>query len=176
MAITPEVTPLTAQDIKALRTAETVVFRHYKGDATIEASLRDHMDGGRVYTAEQQRLFPVTPGVDERQRVLTVNGLITYYDDTTRRTTGPEATAFEMIHSAQYSQTWQTIASMLKVGDVLTIHFNGDRYANGYSHKTDLHIDGLNLDVKRGKQDLSFIVAVSVAPANSARMVKPKGF
>jgi predicted amidohydrolase len=81
-----------------------------------------------------------------------------------------------MIHSAQYSQTWKTITSLLKVGDVLTIHFNGDRYANGYSHKTTLHIDGLNLDVKRGKQSLSFMVAVGVTPANSARMVKPLGY
>jgi hypothetical protein len=169
-----EVAPLTVQDIKALRTAETVVFRHYKGVPTIEVYLRDHTEP-LIYTAVQQRLFP-EPGVDERKRTLAVGGLITYYDDDSRKTAGPEGNAFEMIHSAQYSQTWKTITSLLKVGDVLTLHFNGDRYSNGYSKKAYLHIDGLNLDIKRGKAQLSFMVAVGVCLANSARMVKPNGF
>lgn len=166
--------PLTMQDVTALKQAEVVVFRYYRQVATIEASLRGHLTQPRIFTAAQQRLFPEVNEY-ERKHTIPVDGLVTYYDDDSRRTAGPEASAFSMFHSANYSHIWVTIASLLKPGDVLLIHFNGDRYANGYSRKTDLHIDALHLDVKRGKKALSFVVDICVAPDNSARMVKPNG-
>jgi hypothetical protein len=171
-----KIAPLIPQDVDALRKADVVVFRHYKGVATIEASLRGRLDP-RVYTASEQRLFPEVDSW-ERKRTIPVDGLITYYDNDetcSRRTAGPEGHAVSVLGSANYTRTWTTIANLLKPGDVLSLHFNGDRYANKYSRDAGVHIDGLNLDVQRGKTEMSFVIDVSVCPANSARMVKPHG-
>lgn len=175
-----ETAVLRGDDLKALRTADSIVFRMHKGVATIEAGL----EGGwgeepRIFTPTQQRTFPTTDtGSRERIRVVTVQGVITSYDrDETRRPTGDEGVAFEMIHSAQYSDVWQTVVSLLRVGDALTLHFVADGDTTDYLRKAGLHGDRLDLVVRRGEgRPMTFTLDSRVCPANTARMIKPLGY
>lgn len=175
-------TSLTAEDLKALKTADKIVFRHLKGVSTIEAGL----DGGyagdqpRIFTASEQRLFPSADSlrITERQRVITVPGSVTWYEGDDRRYgQGEDAHAFAWVPSAQYNDIWKTIASLLKVGDELELAFNGDAYSNGHTKTAGLHADACRLHVERtvrgSRQRLVFEVDHSICADNTARMVKP---
>ena len=173
-----ETTALTAEDIKALRLADRVIFRHRNSVTTIEAGLeRPGYDQPRIYTATEQRLYPTTDGLgnNERARVLTVSGSVTWYENDSRHAGTVTSTAFEVFHAPRYSEILTTVLSLLKPGDVLHVSFVGDAHSNGYSKKAGLHADALRLVVERGGKRLTFHLATSVCAPNTARMVKPLG-
>lgn len=182
MTIT-EIQPLvlTSDDLKALRQADKIVLRHFKGEGGIEA----YLDGGwdrdnpRILTPAQQRLFPETRDWDrDRGRTITVASTVaSYREDSLRRAEGAQVSGFHMVSSAQYSDTWRTLAQMLRVGDEVQINFIGNGSSNGYTKKAGLHADEVRLRIKRKGQDrdLVFLVSTSVCEDNTARMVKING-
>lgn len=168
---------LTADDVKALRRAETVVFRLRNGRYTIEAGI-GWMTEARTYTAAEQRIFPdLSTGSSERERVIETFGAIQPYGSGTY--TARYSTGFAMINSAQFTQTWITIASLLRAGDVLSLRFLADAHTNDNLRKAGLHGDVLRLDVTRDQGHLvidgtvlAFDVISSTSPDNTARMVR----
>ena len=165
---------LTAQDIRALAKADSVVFRHWQGRTTIEAGLGDSLDGDRVYTAVEQRTFPLAEGrLYSRVRTLEVDGVVSGYDREETHSSLERASAFWMIHSARFSIAWTSIVSLLRTGDFLSLHFRGDANSNDYVKGAGLHADRLDLVIERGDKRLVFILAVSVCADNTARMVRP---
>ena len=86
-------------------------------------------------------------------------------------------TAFAWFSQAQYADcTWQTIASILKVGDELTLYWQ----RGGLSHQTmrdaGLHGDALYLRVRRGDKRLVFLIDTYCGQDNTARMVRLSGY
>jgi hypothetical protein len=151
---------LDAQDIRALRDANyAVCFYH-----------RTAGEPGRVRAIREDRSGPFN-GSTERE--ITVPSRIAAYD---RETLGDVATldAYHMEHSPQQSDKWQTIAGLLRPGDVLSLlWWRGNNSpaldAAGYVR------DELRIQVQRGKRRLTFMLAVSNGPANSARLVRTPG-
>lgn len=164
---------LTADDVKALRQAEKVVFRMTQGQATIEAGLGDMLAEPRAYTGAQRRVFPeLSTGSSDRERTIEVSGSVRGsveggFDSLAAHT------GFAMLHTAQYTPTWTTIASLLRVGDALMLVFDGDAHTDENLRKARMHGDVLRLRVRRPNgRVLTFDVASSTGPDNTARMVR----
>lgn len=170
MSIDTATQTLTADDVKALRKAEKVVFRLLHGVATIEAGIGKMLCDNRRYTDVERRLFPDRAyGSSDRERTVTVSGVATnWYAD---KPVHEGLTGFEMLHTAQHNATWQTIAGLLRAGDALHLHFDGDAHTNENLRKAGMHGDVLRLVVHRGETKMTFMVTSSAGPDNSARMV-----
>ena len=165
---------ITKQDLAALRKAETVVFRSFKGEGTLEVGIRGWGDPV-VYSAADQRLFPETGmAYDERRRVISVNATISGFHEGSGIWRGDdESSAFEMIHGGPYNAVWTTIVGLLRAGDRVTLAFGADAHNNGYVYSANLHADELRLLVERdGKPTMTFLIKVSVCADNTARMVQ----
>ena len=171
---TPE--PLTRDDVAALRKADEIIFRSRPGASHIEAVVENGFgDQPRVYTKVEQRLFPEFESAynQERKRYLAVGTSYANYGESAPTT---HAVAFAMFCSAQFTDTWKTVASLLKVGDTLTLSWTADGNSNDYTKAVELHADTLRLVVTRGQQRLIFLLDTSICLNNSARMVKPLGW
>ena len=79
-----------------------------------------------------------------------------------------------MVSSAQYSEVWRTLASILRKGDRLTLQWVADNNTDNI-RKANLHSDHLQLSVQRGETRLTFNLITSVCPENSARMILRNG-
>ena len=179
-----EIAPLTAEDVKALKKAEKIIFRYYQGNATIEASLDGSRFSGesdtRIFTAAQQMIYPRTDGSmnADRVRIIHVEGGVSAYTvHSSLRRGGEGSQAFAWFPSAQYSDRWWTISSLLRVGDTLSLAFEADGYSNGITREAGVHADTLTLRIRRqgAQRDLVLLVDVSVCYDNSARMVRAQG-
>lgn len=172
-----EVGTITADDIAALKIAETVSFHVYKGEVYIRAGIElSRIGEPRIFTAREQRLLPQTDSWSRERRIDTQGGARGYDGDSSWH--GDErTTAFEMVHSASYSREWQTIVSCLRPGDVLGIDFCGDGGSNGNTKPVGIHVDTLHLNVQRGTKHraLRFLVDYCACVDNSARAVKRFG-
>ncbi len=176
---------LSAQDVKALRQADTVCFYY---DNTRGVVVSQAVGCKRVKNAGpyEER---------ERRHEVNVRGVVSG----TGVSYGAEGyRCFQMIHCAQSSETWRTVVSCLKAGDVLTLRWSADGYRNGYVERARvaearrdgdpaglgeaLHADALYLEVERRSPEtarkasrprkLVFLLDVSVCVDNSARMVR----
>ena len=172
-----ETLTLTAEDVKAIRAADTVAFRIHEGRTTLEASLdRGWSEEPRIYTANQQRLFPMPDeALGGLLRVIDVAGSVRGYNDEGDRALYHFDTikAFEMIHSAKYSEVWQSIASLLRAGDKVRLVFDADGHSNQITKAKGLHVDTLYLEIMRPSgQRLVFQVSSRTGYDNTARMIR----
>ncbi len=172
---------LTAEDLRALRTATGVIFQYHGKESKIRAVLDRHaFDGAPViFTAAEQRTFlnaDRVAGGREREIPATVAMMGYEYGGERgwRLAENPDASAFHYIQTAQYSNTWQTIARLLRAGDAIHIVWTADNN-NGYVTDAGLHVDRVEIAVARAKQNLYFHIGTSVTAANSARMIKRQG-
>lgn len=151
-------TELTADDVKALRKADTVSFHTNEDGTFIRASFKDD-----VVTKTNADLFPVRNNrARERQIVIDHESYDAFY-------------AFAMVHTAQYSRTFQSIARLLRKGDFIALRWGKDSNTNETLRKAGLHADQLDVVIYRGKagtDPLVFTVETSVCPDNTARMIR----
>lgn len=172
---------LSADDVRALRTADTVSFHYYDGRGYVQLTL----DGGertgepRTLTVAEQRAFP--QGVDrsaERRRTIDVTTEMHGYGadgwSSWNAESEPRAAAFEMINSAQYSDVWRTLVSLMRKGDRLTLAWVADNNTDNY-RAAGLHGDHLKVIIVRGETRLTFNLVTAVRPDNSARMIRRHG-
>jgi hypothetical protein len=174
---------LTADDVAALRLADTVSFHYWQGRGYIRATL----DGGysempRIYSTREQRMFTLSGAgkASDRSREMDTETAITAYSrdeniEWTHAGSEPLAAAFAMIHSASVSDRWKTIVRLLRAGDRVTLSWVANNN-NGYVKEAGLYRDELRMRIDRDKSEpLVFLVEVSVCPDNSARMVRRHG-
>jgi hypothetical protein len=153
---------LDRDDLKALRTADTVCFRHTPEGSTIECTKKEHDEFGDK----------------ERRRDIAVLGTVfNGYDEDGGRARGATMNyGFAMFGSAKYTEQWHTVVQLLRVGDTLRLEFRTDDATNGYVKDAHLHADELYLRVERGdgptRKRFYFLLDVSICPSNSARMCK----
>lgn len=156
-------TALTAVDLKALRTADDLVFRCIDGASTIKCIKR--VTGDPWQTEKYYSIDVESHGAKD---------------------------ASEFCNSSQYHEEMRTTLKHLKVGDLLTLAWHKDYGSNGYAkaashdgsyveayHDTVssfqcLHVDVLRLEVrKEGKEGKDvYHLATSICPNNSARMIR----
>lgn len=103
----------------------------------------------------------------------------------------PGKVAFVSVSTARYHELWQSIVSLLRVGDKLWIIFRPDYISNGYTRAArgtgydpeykedspslyyeDLHADCADIVIERKNQTLTFRLETSICPANGARMIR----
>lgn len=163
---------LTADDVKALRAADSVTF-FYKpnADRAGEIVCRKTVRNADPF-GERERRWTVTTGSEFRGKHAGGAPI------------GPDtATCCESVTSAQYDEVWQTVAAMLKAGDELSLRWGADGFRNGYLESAvirpgehcageSLHVDSLEIVIRRNGKTLVFLLDVSVCPNNTARMVR----
>lgn len=171
---------LTRETIAAFRLADSVSFHHTPTDG---GEIRLALDGNgddRIYTAREQRLFPRTDGPRDRMRSVVVGSRLSGYTSNLgpgwNLDSAPEAVAFEMIHSAQFSPDWLTVAALLKPDDVITLEWTADNNTE-IIESVGLHHDELRLTIDRAgkRRALSFQLEARVGRDNSARMIRQYG-
>ena len=165
------VATLSAIDLKALRQADSICFDH-----GAESGIRAIKRGKAPFRQD------ITYTIRCRSSVRIHDDSLDY-----GQRNGDGAQCFAMIHSAQYDEQWRTIVDLLHVGDTLTLAWVGgdnngyvtrsrvtekesDGYSPGLGEK--LYHDKLFLIAMRGKRKLSFYVADSICPNNTARMIR----
>ena len=153
-------TTITKIEIAALRKADSVSFHNPpNGEAYICAIKRKE-----VTTAN--------PFADDIRITVPCESRLRDYEGSfiTSRAT---FTAFDMIHSAQGDDGWQTIASLLRDGDALTLVWQRGAWSSPDLTDKGYVGDLLLLIVQRSDKRLTFAVGHYVGPRHSsARMVR----
>ncbi len=166
--------PLTKADIKALRTADTVAF-DYNGN-TSYAGIRCIKRANKSNPWEQELTVKANASAELYRGH--------YHEWLT------DVRACHVIVSSSYDEFYQTFAGLLREGDVIFLEFVSLAPApddkdgcyldhamctlSGYYGEM-LWRDSLRLHILRGDKKLSFLIAESVTPDNSAKMVKVHG-
>jgi hypothetical protein len=162
-------TGLDAIQVAALRKGDTVCFFHrHVPDTTGETSY--------ICATKKHEANPIDPfGPRETSIIIPVEWRLRDY---TRGEKIPYDSAdwkgFSWIGSARYHEEWVTIASLLRVGDKLTLlwqrgGFTTEAQANATPH---FYGDSLSLLVERGERQLQFHIETSVSEDNTARMIR----
>jgi hypothetical protein len=172
------VSALSAEDVAALRMADTVTFHHYQGCAFIRAYVRP---SGHPATRTQraQILFPEGPETSgERAREIPVSGSISGYTERGSMwhvdRTDTDAAAFHWIHSAHFVPTWVTVAQLLAAGETLTLLWIADNNSQDLRN-AGLHHDALEIKAVKGKRTRVYKICDQVTLDNSARMIRRHG-
>jgi hypothetical protein len=150
------VLPVTAQDLRALRHADSVVFRHHQGQSTIEAN----KDGSHT-----------KDGFDVKHTVYVAGEVRDH--DRARMYGREQHAAFYMVSGAQYSDTLLTLLRKIRPGDQLTLRWTAAN-DNQNDEAVGWHRDELRLIVQRDQQKRAdvYLVAAQHGPDNTARMVR----
>ena len=167
--VTVEATGISADDVKAMRTADTISFHFNRSE-------------GSTIRATKRVKNPGPFGDRERQHEIKCGTHFMGKHESGLRVATDNASCFEMIMSAEHSEHWQTVAGFLKAGDILRLHWYADAMSNGYVEDSvtnnevargyRLHADALYLKVTRGEKRYAFLLDVSVCPSNTARMIR----
>lgn len=151
---------VTAQQAKALRTADAICF-----------DTHPDKQGGQV---KQIRAIFREEG-DRSEYTVTVPVEVVRLQDYSKDGARGDYSAFEMVMSAKYDDAWQTMARRIKAGSVLGLTWHRDN-ASPITEEAGIKVDMLDLKVEntvRGKRVCdTFRVRTWVGLDNSARMVK----
>jgi len=168
-------TALSADDVTALRIADSVTLHHGPPNTSYVATcIRAHMRGGysgapRIWTAKEQRLFPTVGGAetDRLREVTPERSTVSGYDWPAG--TYPNVQAFHMLHHS--TAEWQTIAGLMRAGDTLRVSWTADNNCEAIE-RVGFHADELRVAIHRNGRVMSFLVTRSVGPDNTARMIR----
>ena len=159
METATELATLTADDIKALKAADDVTFHTTVGESSV---IRAH------------KRAKLNDGWASNESYYDINVSDSWVDyGRSYGSNGPGEYKYAFASVSSFDEVWHTIASLLRVGDSLWLHWVVDNNSETIE-KAGLHSDELRLVVKRAnaKQALVFTVDTSICPDNSARMVR----
>jgi len=153
---------LTKLDIAALRKADRIVFAHHAGASTIRAIKENKPSEKEPFARDieheiscQWRLEDYAEGDSHIAYDAHRDGAFS---------------AFESV--CNYDNCWNTIASLLRENDVVTLEWKRDARRCGYLESATLHGDALDIRIDRGKARLTFHLETSICEDNTARMVR----
>jgi len=175
-----EAVALTAMDRRAMLTAEQVCLHYYEGRSWLACSLR-RREAPQVFSRQDQLVFPdtreVMPGERNRDIGCSV-GLSGYVGESGAMWHGDpdgRAQCFAMVVAPRLSRVWQTVATLVKPGDRLTLAWTADNN-NAVIREAGLHADSVSVLVSRGARTrYEFVVCNQITPDNSARMIRRHG-
>lgn len=158
---TPLVLPIELTHIRALRNADSVVFRFHNGQATIEANMR----------AESSR-----DGFEHQTTIYARNAVTDYeLNDGYAMSDGPtQYSAFEMFHSgAKYNDELGTFVGRLGKGDIVTLMWRRGAGSCETTREARLVVDDLMVRItKPSGRTETYMLAYQVSRDNTARMVR----
>lgn len=158
--------PIESAQLRALRSADSVVFRLYQGQATIEAN-RDARNSPDGFDAKS-----VIYAGGERVSDYTRTGDNDGYAMGNRRNGGRGYAAFHMEHSGpKYSRDLATLISRLAVGNTVKLEWVRGNDSE-LTREAGIVRDELRLVIVKGKREESYLVESSATLDNSARMVR----
>lgn len=147
-------TVLTSQDVRALRSADSLVFQYTDGQGVIRACksgdrAADGFDGERrIHTDAAVTDYDREPGADRRYA------------------------AFHMDHSSQVRRETRTLVGRIGIGDTLSLLWTRSNDCDAL-RAVGYHQDQLSLSIRKPSGTVqTYLVAVSVGPDNTARMVR----
>lgn len=171
-----ELGTITRDDLEALRVADAVTFS-YRPEVAGQIRVRLDSHNGRIFTAREQRLFGDADEMGRRRAIGVQTRMYGHGQDGTTAwnlSDSANTAAYVGFQSAQYYHVWRTIASLLRVGDMLTLSWVADNN-NDNLRAAGLHRDELFLVVRRGDNTLHLHLQTSVCPNNTARMIRRHG-
>lgn len=141
---------LTKDQVKAIKQADSVVFRFDAGNGSVRLT-KEAKDAtyGSAYDATME--IPITVGIIGKSQ-------------------GANK-ACCVITSAQFAETWRTVAHLLKAGDKLSAEFQANywRASEGYE---DMNLDTCIVKINRNGAMMHFMVNVEMSrPGYSMRMI-----
>lgn len=155
-----DICTLTKDDIKAMRNADYIVFSRKDGQDNI------------ICGKEESDEF----GDKRRERVVNVHGWITDYE---RNGQIDQKTAycFHMLHSSKYHTIWQSIASLMQVGDGISLRWTRSNNSE-FLQKREIVMDMLDIEIVKAKgKSITFHVHTSVVGnLCSFRMVRERAY
>lgn len=162
-------TGLDALQLAALRKADSVCFFHrHTPDATgetsyIDVAKRANPNASDPFAQDAHVIIPVPYRLREYTQG---DDKIPYNSEQWK--------AFESLSSAQWSEEWKTIVSLLRVGDKLTLHWQRGAWTTESMSNAEpkFYGDSLSLIVERAKATLEFHVRMAVCENNTARMIR----
>lgn len=176
--MTTQLTVLSRDHIKFIRSADTISF-HWNTEAFPYGSNIESDYSGFKYSGIMRvtNKFKAELSLDVAMR-------FRMYGPNSHQTPNK---CFAWIGSAQFTESWKTIASLLKPGDVLVCEWVAD--SNGYTRVASftgnaeieafqsLHTDYMRFIIVRNatekrKTELTFELCHSICPDNSARMIQ----
>lgn len=143
---------ITREDIKEMKRADSIVFRTRDGKTTMECIIQAK-NTKKTKRSEQTYILEVGNASKQVKK------------------------AFSMNHSTKMDGVMQTIFSLLKDGDEISLLWGRDYLTNQYHKKNNLHEDALYMIViRRGSNDkrFEFMIDASTCEDNSARMIDYK--
>jgi len=150
---------ITKEDIQALRTATSVSFHTNDKGSKIRASFDDRNGA----TRRQSEIFPERDGGDRFREIrISYEAYENFY-------------AFSMVHTAQYSRTFNSIARILRAGNRLAFRWGKDANTTDNLRNAGLHGDQFDIVISTGLTDRDpkvFTVETSACPDNTARMIR----
>ena len=152
----PKPVGLTALDLKALREANMVSFHQTKE--------------GQGFITATKRLRTPTPWEDEKRYEIRVESLVRSYRNGSK--SDDRYACHYLTTTAQYDEHWRTVASLLRVGDVLVLKWNEDAGSCPFLEQRNLHGDSFELVVRRGEKTLTFLLEEKVNEDYLLRMIR----
>lgn len=169
---------LSRDDVYALTRADQVSFNTNHGASYIRATLVSPGAQPRIYRTNEQRVFPEQRESGDRTRRIAcgtnVYGFAVGNERAWAHDTAPAVVCHAMVHSARHHPVWQTVAGLIKPGDLLTLSWIADRATVAADHY-DLHHDTLSLVIHRDTGRLDFLLIADVGEDNRMRMVRRHG-
>lgn len=182
--------PLTADDVAALRMAESYSFHThsaYNGSILrLYTNAPGAVDDAVVFSKRQQVLFPEIHNKDTRARTLTIDGAASGYGENLGHGgwqwpswTGSQVQepTPECFFSGYLKDQWRTIVRSLRVGTVLKIEWTADNNTE-IARDAGLHLDEVRLIAttvtRTGSRRDVFNVGWATCRDNSARMIRRK--
>ena len=151
--------PLTKIQIAQLRNADSIVFRHTQGESRIEADKK-----ANPQTGFDQTVFISTNYV--------LDDYAGFGGGLDKKIENKKFKGFSWISSSQYCDLWQTIASFLRAGDILTLYWIHSDNSESLE-SAGFSCDELRLKIERGNKDYTFLIQTAVTHRNSlGRMIK----
>lgn len=152
---------LDKTQIAALRKANSVSFY----------ATREGKSG--ISAVKERHSTPAEPfAQDVRIEIACASRLVNYDRETGIRANDEAYTGFGMIHTSHACEEWQTIASLLREKDVLTLEWQRGAWSSPALTDSGIIGDRLILRVQRGDKRLSFLADHYCGPNNTARMVR----
>jgi hypothetical protein len=156
--------------LAALRKADRISFHHSDGKSVIRAT-KENKPSERDPFAPRETVItvPCEARITDYERGGFL-GTDAYRDDLR----GYAAFAW-LSHAQSADCIWQTIASILKAGDELTLYWQRGGLSHQAMKDAGLHGDALHLRVRRGDKRLLFLIDTYCGHDSTVRMVRLSG-
>jgi hypothetical protein len=156
-------TVIERSHLRAIRNADSIVFRTHEGQSTIELKLGAH---------RSKSGFEQTEYLYCKDRITDYSRAHTFVEPDER---AKFYSAFHMEHTGvKYNPDLESVMARIKVGDLLGLHWttnNSSTNTDGIGWVRDeLRLEILHLNGTAER----YLVEVNVGPDNSARMVRRK--